>query len=49
MKLDTDDQTQQGADGEEDRFDFGLWPSFAGLIACLLIIWFMFQFANGSY
>lgn len=38
-----------GAGGVRDPFDFGLWPSLAGLFASVLIIWFMFHFANGNY
>ncbi|WP_319413334.1 hypothetical protein [uncultured Cohaesibacter sp.] len=49
MKIETDDTMGDQSNQQPDRFDFGMWPSLAGLIACGLIIWFMFHFANGSY
>lgn len=49
METDLKANAPQDENTSKEPFDFGLWPSLIGLIACLLIIWFMFHYANGSY
>lgn len=49
MKTENHEGSEEQSGGLGDFFDFGLWPSLAGLVASLLIIWFMFHFANGNY
>nr|WP_321456098.1 hypothetical protein [uncultured Cohaesibacter sp.] len=49
MNTDMHESSEDQLGQTDDPFNFGLWPSLAGLIASALIIWFMFHFANGNY